>query len=90
MEELKVEETEEIPETVAPLAQAEEKTEAEATVEAQPLSRRPLPRKKEVKVFTKQPEVKRFFAPKRPAGRKDKYQSRDSQRQGRSPLRPVP
>jgi len=80
LEELKVEETEEIPETVAPLAQAEEKTEAETTVEAQAAVVAAPVAKKEVKVFTKQPEVKRFFAPKRPAGRKDKYQSRDSQK----------
>ncbi len=74
--ELKVEETEEIPEVTAP-ALAEERPEAEAPVA--PVAEVPAARK-EVKVFEKQPEVKKFFAPKRPAGRKDKYQSRDAQR----------
>ncbi|MBI5453378.1 MAG: translation initiation factor IF-2 [Deltaproteobacteria bacterium] len=74
--ELKVEETEEIPEVSAP-ALAEERPEAEAPVA--PVAEVPAA-KKEVKVFERQPEVKKFFAPKRPAGRKDKYQSRDAQR----------
>ncbi|MBI2414209.1 MAG: translation initiation factor IF-2 [Deltaproteobacteria bacterium] len=76
--ELKVEETEEIPEVSAPVAVTEEKPEAEAPVEAKAAETPAV--KKEVKVFEKQPEQRKFFPPKRPAGRKDKYQSRDAQR----------
>ncbi|MBI1911869.1 MAG: translation initiation factor IF-2 [Deltaproteobacteria bacterium] len=66
--ELKIEEAEEAKEvTVVPPVAVEEKPEAAAATV------------KKEKVFEKEPELKKFFAPKRP-GKKDKFQSKEAQR----------
>ncbi|MBI5492146.1 MAG: translation initiation factor IF-2 [Deltaproteobacteria bacterium] len=69
LEELKVEEEEPV-EKAAPAPVAEEKPAEEKPAEA-------AVSKKEVKVFEKEPELKKFFTSKK---RKDKYQGRDAAR----------